>query len=1425
MSNANMGELVMKFYPKFKQYLAYYAGIDKVWIDENGTLFSKMSNGDIDNCGYVSEYYYAKDQGYEGSLEDWAALVHEAVLTNRLSYDSENQVLKNTIDGHIYDIADLAPVNNPRLTGNATVDGSAILTAADRGIANGIAELDNAGKVPAAQLPSYVDDVEEYQDLAHFPQTGETGKIYVALDTNKTYRWSGSTYIEISNATDVLDDQAGAGVTDKTWSADKIVDTLDKDVTYVTPEMFGAKGDGSTDDTTALQNCINYARTNSLSVKGYKEYEITSSITISGNYLDIDIASITYTGESYAVILSGSYSSVKINRLYCSNGKGLLMRRTSSTNCRANRITMNRLFAKGHAVDFETNNYFILYNTFDIRYIKSDTGDCYHCDGHVGENVFMNSSCSCENGWAIYQANGRYYNFTLEADVLNGIYMSGGSSLFSGFRIREMVDKLVARINGHGQDERGGTLIKYVGPNYETGMISKFISEDFVPYEAIDVSELNTIQDIIEESSSYLADRLDKLAFYQIIDAPIRIGNWYTENGYTAPGKGMIVVGGKKICIPAHETVYTITDTDYDMRDAKIALNEAKVFPTRMIIGVDNCVIHLNSSYCPYGYSEFIVDQTQGHFCTIYDSKDSVNPIFNGSLLGVGAYKLHAYCNISENAITENTIYTDFNYNDGSNYIWDIIKVDKIGRNYVTPEDYGAIGDGTTDDSQAVQNACNAGYAVYFASNKTYYLESTVTINHDCYLYGGENSKIITKTPTGDKAPNGIIVSGVLKKTTTLTTDYTSNGDTDNCNNKFTLSDMTNIAIGDIMVITATDQYYSYARQYYYLGASLLITDVYDGHIYTAHGMPWDIENTANVSVKIYNAPTAIVENLTFVSDLDSVPSYRYLLGLQHCKNSTVRDCTFTQMANGLEIFCCVNTNVNCVSLSKSKWDNAIVSDGYGMRIDSSTNTVIERVIATCAQHAITISGNIPTIDTFIRNCNITAECRNPGLNMHECSYNLVVEDSTLGSIDMNGTVTLNRCKILSNKRSGSGDATVPVYGSHNPEWAKFRIMNTDFESGIAINVKQTYPQNPIQAFDSVIGSLEIINCTGGWLDYRPSTSETILSNTLQRIIIHNWQNCNRIYHNGSRIDLFEITESSFTHYNMLINENGSGHSPFEGIKKFIIKSSYPQMNRLVVNETHGEPYYLPENIDINFSSSDSSAHYVVCGENIASNNVDDYLIGFVGGSIGQSLTRSVDNSFSSALSTNGNGEIVFTQPNNTSTAYIYPKCLMYVKESSRVRMSVKLKNTGNTNGSSFRTYLAIVDAKTGLITYKNNGQSGQASTNGTVITHDREVPADSIVMVYYYCYSAVSNSQTTFSECVAKIIPKVFDDVLTYVPYDGVSRTGDGTLKSVSGLNNIAANSSAPTEIWFKADLLSCDSSVSSISNFQAMINSYYGS
>jgi hypothetical protein len=68
---------------------------------------------------------------------------------------------------------------------------------ATKGQNSGLASLDSGGKVPSAQLPSYVDDVLEYGSTASFPVTGETGKIYVAQDTNYEYRWSGSTYIRL----------------------------------------------------------------------------------------------------------------------------------------------------------------------------------------------------------------------------------------------------------------------------------------------------------------------------------------------------------------------------------------------------------------------------------------------------------------------------------------------------------------------------------------------------------------------------------------------------------------------------------------------------------------------------------------------------------------------------------------------------------------------------------------------------------------------------------------------------------------------------------------------------------------------------------------------------------------------------------------------------------------------------------------------------------------------------------------------------------------------------------------------------------------------------------------------------------------------------------------------------------------------------
>jgi len=83
-------------------------------------------------------------------------------------------------------------------TANITVADSTKEATANKNQANGYAGLDATGLIPAGLLPSYVDDVLEYTNLAGFPATGETGKIFVDKATGKIYRWSGTVYVEIS---------------------------------------------------------------------------------------------------------------------------------------------------------------------------------------------------------------------------------------------------------------------------------------------------------------------------------------------------------------------------------------------------------------------------------------------------------------------------------------------------------------------------------------------------------------------------------------------------------------------------------------------------------------------------------------------------------------------------------------------------------------------------------------------------------------------------------------------------------------------------------------------------------------------------------------------------------------------------------------------------------------------------------------------------------------------------------------------------------------------------------------------------------------------------------------------------------------------------------------------------------------------------
>ena len=110
--------------------------------------------------------------------------------------DAADDYIKNKPSNLVQDASYVHTDNNFSNAEKAKADGA--IQSTEKGVANGVAELDANGKVPTSQLPAYVDDVLSYNSLSDFPVIGEDGKIYIAKDTNLSYRWGSSEYVVIS---------------------------------------------------------------------------------------------------------------------------------------------------------------------------------------------------------------------------------------------------------------------------------------------------------------------------------------------------------------------------------------------------------------------------------------------------------------------------------------------------------------------------------------------------------------------------------------------------------------------------------------------------------------------------------------------------------------------------------------------------------------------------------------------------------------------------------------------------------------------------------------------------------------------------------------------------------------------------------------------------------------------------------------------------------------------------------------------------------------------------------------------------------------------------------------------------------------------------------------------------------------------------
>ena len=155
--------------------------------DSRVDAFETELTGGEHNVPY-SPAVLTKTNAIEQKIDD-----HTSNLANPHKVTKEQLGLANVENKSSSQIrSEITKENITNALGYTPVDESKV------GAANGVASLDSGGKIPASQIPGGFDNIEEYDTLKSFPTTGEEGKIYVAKDTNLTYRWTGTQYVEIS---------------------------------------------------------------------------------------------------------------------------------------------------------------------------------------------------------------------------------------------------------------------------------------------------------------------------------------------------------------------------------------------------------------------------------------------------------------------------------------------------------------------------------------------------------------------------------------------------------------------------------------------------------------------------------------------------------------------------------------------------------------------------------------------------------------------------------------------------------------------------------------------------------------------------------------------------------------------------------------------------------------------------------------------------------------------------------------------------------------------------------------------------------------------------------------------------------------------------------------------------------------------------
>jgi hypothetical protein len=425
-------------------------------------------------------------------------------------------------------------------------------------------------------------------------------------------------------------------------------------VTYLTPEDFGAVGDGKTDDSEAIALCLAKATSKQIVLMA-KRYYVTTPITI-GSGLNIIANRIIYEGSDTAIKIIGKRNTLKIHSIN-STAVGISFESADSV-IFYNNVEITELVSQSHGIIFVPNVGSIWQNTIRFSHIQAGGSGCYaiaylhdESSGFVAENNFYGGHINnCE--WAVYKCTGnsRFYGLQIEGDVQGGFYVEKGCQIFHP-RIAE--------------SQRDGNLpiYKFIIPAHTT-----IYDSSGIYINQIDLSEAKEIDDdkgypITEHALGTINGRV---ICSNITDgAGAGAGIIYSTKTYIW-GKYLIFTP-----FMAYKKVVTTDTLDTRLVGSETSFSEIKSLsqlPTKFVVNNINTEIYLHASYCAFGFNEFEVEQANGNTCKVYDVKGTL--LFDGTEMGDGLYKFKVYKDAAYCVNKSGTLRYDF-----LGHYWQVLKL------------------------------------------------------------------------------------------------------------------------------------------------------------------------------------------------------------------------------------------------------------------------------------------------------------------------------------------------------------------------------------------------------------------------------------------------------------------------------------------------------------------------------------------------------------------------------------------------------------------------------------------------------------------------------------------------------------------------------------------------------------------------------